>query len=373
MLEFREIITYIFAIGAAQAVFLFFILWKKKENIFANKLLAVTMIIFALDLSGGVLFLSGYIKYTPWVLGLNNSFPYLYGPLIFLYVIFLIGRRKNFKKTDYFHFIPFLLVHIYGIFFFYFEGSDYQLSMLNYNIEHPWHIELVGKLIPFHGITYMLITVLVAVRYNKRIRNRFANIERIDLNWLLYLVVGTAVIWIVVLLSYLLNLVYGEHLQANLLIYITLSVFLYTFAFKSIRQPEISNKDEIDNEVKAYSKSGLSDEKAAEIHNRLVQFMKSQKPYLNTGLNLAVLAQDLNISPHNLSEVINTKLKKNFYDFINGYRVEEVKELIADDVDSRYSILAHGFEAGFTSKSAFYSAFKKFTGVTPAQYRKEIS
>jgi len=371
MLEFKEIITYIFAIGVAQAIFLFFILWRKKENRFANKLLAITMLIFALDLFGGVIFLGGYIKFVPWYMGLNNSFPYLYGPLIYLYVVFLIGRRTKFRKNDYYHFLPFLLVHIYGLFFFYFEGTEYQLRLIDFAAENPWHIELIGRLIPFHGITYMLITVYAAVKYNKRIRNRYANIENIDLSWLLYLVIGTAIIWLVVLLSYLLNFIYGEQIQANLLIYITLSIFLYTFAFKSYRQPEIGKKNVNETEIKSYSKSGLSGDKAEEIHTDLLQYMHSEKPFLDTGLSLTALAQKLNISQHNLSEVINTKSGKNFYDFVNELRVEEVKNLIRKDTDSQYSILAHGFEAGFTSKSAFYSAFKKFTGLTPAQYRKE--
>ena len=107
MLEFKEIITYIFAIGAAQAIFLFFILWKKKENKFANKFLAVAMLTFAIDLLAGVSFLSGYIKNMPWVLGLNNSFPYLYGPLIYLYVVFLIHKKEKFELKNLVHFIPF--------------------------------------------------------------------------------------------------------------------------------------------------------------------------------------------------------------------------------------------------------------------------
>ncbi len=372
MLEYREIITYVFAIGAAQAVFLFFILWKKKENSFANKLLAVTMLIFALDLSGGVLFLSGYLIYAPWFLGLNNSFPYLYGPLIYLYVIFLIHKQKSFVKFDYFHFIPFFLVQLYGFLFFYFEGAEYQLNLINFTSKLPWHINLIGMLIPFHGITYMGLTVINAIKYNRRIKNSFSNIENIDLSWFLYLIIGTAVIWIVVLLSYFLDFVYGEENQANLLIYITLSIFLYTFAFKSYKQPEISLGDSVKESNKSYKKSGLTKEKADEILKNILGFISDEKPYLNTKLSLSQLADKLNISSHNISEVINTKLSQNFYDFINSYRVEEVKKLIEQDDNATYTILAHGFEAGFTSKSAYYSAFKKFTGQTPAQYRKRI-
>lgn len=371
MLESKEIITYIFAIGAAQAILLFFILLKKKENSFANKFLALTMLIFALDLMGGVSLLAGYIKSFPWILGFNNSFPYLYGPLIYLFVIFLIHRQELFYKYNYLHFLPFILIHIYGLFFFYFEGSEYQLSLLDFSIEQPWHISIIGILIPFHGTAYIIFTVIEVLRFNKNIKKSFSNIEHIDLSWLLYLVFGGVIIWLVVLLSYLMGYVLGDKLEAHLLIYITISVFLYTFAIKSYKQPEIRNSDLTNRKNGTYKKSGLSKEKAEEYTSKIVKFMIEEKPYLETKLSLSQLAEQLDLSAHNISEIINTKLDNSFYDFVNKYRVNEVKTLIEIDKEAKYSILAHGFDAGFTSKSTYYSAFKKFTGMTPAQFRNK--
>lgn len=97
--------------------------------------------------------------------------------------------------------------------------------------------------------------------------------------------------------------------------------------------------------------------------------MATQKPYLKSNLSLTDLSDLLDVSTHNLSEIINTRLNKSFYDYVNECRVEEVKKMLLDDKYKSYSILAIAYEAGFNSKSSFNTIFKKITGTTPSGYR----
>ena len=97
--------------------------------------------------------------------------------------------------------------------------------------------------------------------------------------------------------------------------------------------------------------------------------MAETRPYLDSQLTLQDLAEELAISPHNLSEVINTQAGKNFYDFVNGYRVEEAKRRLRDPRHANLTILAVATDSGFNSKATFNAFFKRSTGQTPSQYR----
>ena len=121
---------------------------------------------------------------------------------------------------------------------------------------------------------------------------------------------------------------------------------------------------------KKYGKSGLSDERARQIEKELILLMNREKPFLNSNLTLNQLSDILSVTPHNLSEVINTRLKQNFFDFINTYRIEQVKTDLKNPDKMHLKVLAIAYDAGFNSKTAFNTIFKKTTGKTPSQYRQ---
>lgn len=98
--------------------------------------------------------------------------------------------------------------------------------------------------------------------------------------------------------------------------------------------------------------------------------METEKPYLDPNISLHGLSKNLMIPDHYMSQIINTKLKLNFYDFINNYRIEEAKRIFTNPKQNHLTVLEVAIEVGFNSKSAFNRAFKKATQKTPSEFKK---
>ena len=103
--------------------------------------------------------------------------------------------------------------------------------------------------------------------------------------------------------------------------------------------------------------------------NRLKSHMETEKPFLDDSLSIYDLASQVGMPARDLSILINHKLNRHFFDFVNGYRIELAKEMLGDPARKKLTVLEILYHVGFNSKSSFNTVFRKQTGLTPTEYR----
>ncbi len=234
-------------------------------------------------------------------------------------------------------------------------------------------------LILTNALIFTILSFFRIRRHQKNIQKYASSTQAINLNWLEYIII--AMIALVVVVG-IFNLVFFE-LPLNLFMNaVILSVVLF-ISYNALKQTEIFPKDAADvkvvldisdeEDVKEPKRQLLADEKVAALKDQLDELMTTDAPYLNSELNLIKLAQMLDISSHQLSYVINSGYNENFFQFVNRYRVDKAKQLLADDSNNKLSILGIAFESGFSSKTSFNTMFKKMTELTPSEYKKKCA
>ncbi|HDZ15347.1 hypothetical protein LCGC14_1297300 [marine sediment metagenome] len=221
-------------------------------------------------------------------------------------------------------------------------------------------------------------------QHQKTIGQVFSFEEKISLNWVRYVVYSYFSLFILGSIC-VLGTTQFQMLSLDMafaLVGILLSCMLIAFGLYGFRQTTIFSNSEFDliriaSERKKdslsaiYAKSGLDPINIERKAQELADFMDIEKPYLNENLSLPLLSEQFMCSQAQLSQIINQHFQMNFYDFVNGYRIEKAKTMLLSSVFEKLSILGIAFECGFKSKSSFNRYFKKYTGVTPSEFKKK--
>ncbi|BAV04124.1 AraC-type DNA-binding protein [Filimonas lacunae] len=142
----------------------------------------------------------------------------------------------------------------------------------------------------------------------------------------------------------------------------------HKFAEPAANFAPLKNNTEEEPE-KRYQKSGLDEEMMLGYENTLTTYMQQHQVYLNTELSLEILSQKTCIPKHHLTQLLNDKLHKSFYRFVNEYRIQHATEKLKNQA-TEVNILSLAYDCGFNSKSSFNNYFKQLTGYTPSAYRK---
>jgi AraC-like DNA-binding protein len=367
-------ILIILLLGATQGVFLALLLFNKPGNKSANRFLASLLLSYSAFLTDAAIMQSGLGWQFPPLLGLASGVIYLIAPLHYFYARSLIASDFSFRKKHLLHFLPFVVFYLAFLFPFYLLSAAEKITYLrNDELQGPSPILMFFNwLLIFQGISYLTFTLHLLRKHSLKMMDNFSSLDKNNLRWLQNITLMTLALWV---LEFLLKFLQIFQIAASIEISVPLLIafLIYAMGYLGLRQPEIFSGFAGIKELKKYERSGLTKEKGQELLEKLVHLMEVEKPYTDSNLKLTQLAQMLATTPNYLSQVINEELEQNFFDFVNWYRIEEAKRLIADSANQMYTLLSIAFDVGFNSKSAFNTSFKKYTNMTPSQFRNNFS
>lgn len=367
-------IEHLFAASIGLALFIIALLIGKRKKAFSDGIFLVWLFLFTLNFISLFLLnnrLGGYSFWELLLFEFSEASIFLHGPILYFYALALTQISVGFKPKNLLHFVPFVVAMclLLGMLYLKMTNEDDVRNML-----------LVGKMLSL--AIYILLTMKLLKEHNQKIVNIFSNTEKKHLSWLLILSWGLLIIWGISVVSLLVHrfTVLAIPQYGGLLTNFAFSVFFFVIAYFGIRQPAIFletlkvNNNIVEsvrqNKTEKYEKSGLSRELAELTHKELLNFMFHEKPFLDPELTLYSLSDKLSLQPNHLSQIINSIEGMNFFDFINQYRVEEVKKNMLLAQNKHLTILGVAYESGFNSKTSFNRIFKKFVGITPSEYKQ---
>ncbi len=349
-----------------------FLLNYKKGNRLSNQILSAFLLSNALLIANFILFRLKILTFAgcPYFYFIGRSFYFLLMPLLYLYTKSLCYCNFALKKKDIFHLAPFAVSVSFLIIHFHIRAAQNYGGTVTQAFTMSDQVIFSGAL-HIQILSYIIATLRTLQIYRSELKKLFSFVERIDLSWLFFLLIGFILMWIIDVTNSVSAIVHigsrGVHYVLTLISLTINFVFATVIVYRGLKQPAIFSGIE---EKPKYPKQELSDSDGERYATQLVSYMESQKPYLVSSLSINELAWKLLMSPRSLSQVINGCMKQNFFDFVNSYRIEEAKRILLDPSSRDKTILDVLYEVGFNSKSVFNNAFKKHTGMTPTQFRK---
>ncbi len=366
-----------FILGISISVFLEFLLLIKRNKSRADKILAIWLLLICGTQLINYFFYTGEIFNYPHLLGIESPVPILNGIMLYFYVSEITGHKITGFFSIFIHFIPALSVFAVLTEFFGLSADEKVFIYQNEGAGYEWFLVYHEWLLTISGFAYSIASLLRIKKYRHTIQTKFSNTDKKELQWLQYLSIGLGGIWILAIFF-----------DSNI-IYSGVVIFVLFIGFFGINQLNIFNtmipengsledfpekpiKTKTTEEPNRYSKSGLSKDSSEELFTKLNRLMLENALYKDNDLTLSDLADKLNVHSNHVSQVINERAEKNFYNYINSLRIQEFIRQAQLPENEKYTLLSLAFECGFNSKSTFNKHFKENTGKTPTLYFKEL-
>lgn len=400
-------------VGLGVDLLLILLLISKKGKNLADRILLIWLIIIGCQLLLYALSLQTItIHNIHWLLGTSIPFPLLQGPMLYLYTAATTHMLPRRRYLLLFHFLPALIGVLLFTPVFLLSANEKMAFIAQQTNEYKTANFIRIVLLQVSGFVYVFWCLFLLRRHTTNIRQEFSYEEKINLNWLRYFIYGLAAVWIIIVCT-----------RNDYYIFQTVVLFIVFLGYFGIRQvgifttaqqtmlydrqanhhtvseskgqPDIVVENSIGEAVdasvntappqvqedvdaierlprKKYANSGVTAEMAMEIHKRLVYCMGTEKLFTEPDLSLSMLSQKIKVHPNYLSQVINEKEGKTFFEYINALRIEEFKRLVALPENKQFTIISLAYDCGFNSKSSFNKNFRKVTGLSPSDYLQSI-
>ena len=380
--------TTIIIIGFAQALFFMFLAMSKKQKGTADYILAALFLLIAYQLGANFVMLTEYKYRLPNIIGTSGPITFLYGPLLFFFIWFYISGKQKFRAVHMLHFLPFVADYVHGFFTFYFLPPDEKINILNEIMAGKPDTEMSVVLIlrALSPFIYAVWSTLILRKHRKNIIHLYSFTSyslRLEWLWnltLSMLIVSAITVFTTFMIVFSDVIDWVELRKFNLVVGVIWVFFLGYYSVRKtpfyrtfpVKGLEKLNTVEIKDELSGkYEKTRLNEADTRALSKKLVGYMEKEKPYLNKNLTIGELAAALDVPVHHLSQVINSDIGLSFFNFINHYRIEEIKRRFADPEHGNLTLLGIAMTCGFNSKTSFNRTFKQFTGQTPSEYMRK--
>lgn len=344
----NQLNIFLLLFGSLQGFLLSWWLFRNKNRKLSTIYLTLFLLVVGLQLTFKVVTKVWLMSHVFLAYQLSYKFPYLIGPLLFLYVSARLDGK--FRRQDLLHFLPF-------------AGSMVMVMLMMMRLwPSGWFIH------PYTDMALQITSLMVYGLMTIALGN--AKLKRF-----IYLVVVTEIIISVTLaVMYM----YYPRFPDVRLFFVALTILIYWISYKIIDEPDLLlEKDSASTpslsffRKNKYAHSSLKPEEASRIESAIQQFLVNDKLFLNASLTIDALALKIQTSRHHLSQVLNERLGKSYTEFLTDLRLAEAKARLVNPVNNRYTIAAIALDSGFSSVSGFNELFKKRFGVTPSQFRDQ--
>jgi len=367
---------YILSISTGLNLLMIILIARVLKNNIANIFLLALLCIVLIGTSY-VISLNYFTLSIPLLTYVINSLPALVGGLIYLYVYYSINPFKKIRPNILIHFLPLFI----AIPLNYYDSKSISYVSIILNIGLKIIVSIV----------YLVLSIKLLNQHKINIQNHFSKIENIDFKWLSFIVkVGllSYLIYFITMVLWAINI----EMQANLENYvnsITL-LFIFSISYYSISstkifeqilmsrteinmnlQSDLENKNNNTFVNENEKKELISKEEASIILQKIIVLIETKELFKNENLMLEDLARELDLHSKYLSFVINTISGKNFFDFINQFRIKKFNSEVLSPQNKNLTFLSIAFDCGFGSKSAFNRAYKSEMGISPSEYIKK--